>query len=185
MIRDHHAVDRLGGMTGPPADHDTAQAILIEDVPERFRFSGQVRDRLDAAAVLCGLGEAVNAVFERPFAGGDRSPQHRRKRWMQCRNLPHGAAFDEALDVGHFASVHERMDDLPVGGIPPDQENFARGHSGDCGPSGRNFILDGGGAPQNSGASLWSRPWQQRRVSRQRDGPETTLRLRMGCIKAL
>ena len=42
---------------------------------------------------------------------------------------PHGAVFDEPLDVGHFAGIHERMDDLPIGRIPSDQQNFTRGPS--------------------------------------------------------
>ncbi len=123
MVGNHHAVDRLGGMAGPPADHDAAQIVLIENVPQRFRFSREIRDRLHAAAVRSWLGEAVDAMLERPLSGGDGSPQHRRERRMQGGDLPGDAVLDQALDVGHFAGVHERMDDLPVGGIPPDQEN--------------------------------------------------------------
>src|ERR1039457_159526 len=102
--------------------------VLIENVPQRFRFSGEVRDRLYAASVRCWLGEAVNAMLERPLSGGDRSPQHRRERRMQRGDLPRGAVFDEAPDVGHFAGIHKWMDDLPVCGIPPDQENLTRSH---------------------------------------------------------
>ena len=137
MVGNHHAVDRLGGMAGPPADHDAAQTVLIENVPQRFRFSREVGDRLHAASVRSGLGEAVDAVLERPLSGGDGSPQHRRERRMQRGDLPRGAVFDQALDVGHFAGVHERTDDLPVGGVPPDQKNFTRGHLED---SASNFV---------------------------------------------
>ena len=34
------------------------------------------------------------------------------------------APFDQPLDVGHFARIHERMDDLPVRGVPSDQERL-------------------------------------------------------------
>jgi hypothetical protein len=50
---------------------------------------------------------------------------------MQGGDLPGGAVFDEAADVGHFAGIHEGMDDLPVGGIPPDQKDFTWGHGED------------------------------------------------------
>ena len=123
VIGNHHAVDRLGGMAGPPADHDAAQIVLIENVPQRFRFSREVRHRLHAASIRSWLGETVDAMLERPLSGGDGCPQHRRERRMQRRDLPHRAVFHQPLDVGHFARVHQRMDDLPVGGIPPDQQN--------------------------------------------------------------
>jgi len=50
---------------------------------------------------------------------------------MERGDLPHGAVFHEALNVGHFARGPERIDDLPICGIPPDQENFARSHGAD------------------------------------------------------
>ncbi len=93
MVGNHHAVDRLGGMAGPPANHDAAQIVLIQDVPERFRFSREVGDRLHAAAIRRGLGEAVNAVLEWPLSGGDGSPQHRRKRRMQRGDLSRRRRF--------------------------------------------------------------------------------------------
>lgn len=45
---------------------------------------------------------------------------------MQCGDLPHRAIFDQALDVRHFAGVHQRIDHFPVGCIPADQQNPAR-----------------------------------------------------------
>src|ERR1035438_4092840 len=33
VVGNHHAVDRFGRMAGPPADHDAAQIVLVEDVP--------------------------------------------------------------------------------------------------------------------------------------------------------
>jgi hypothetical protein len=47
---------------------------------------------------------------------------------MKRGNLPSRSVFDQPLDVGHFARVHQRMDDLPVGGIPPDEKNFRAAH---------------------------------------------------------
>ncbi len=73
MVRNHHAVDRLGGMAGPPANHDNhdaAETVLVENVPQRFRFSRKVRDQLHAASVPGWFGEAVDAMLERPVSGG-------------------------------------------------------------------------------------------------------------------
>ena len=138
MVGDHRAVDWLGGMARPPTDDYAAEAILVENVPQGFRFSREVRDRLHAAAIRGWLGEAVDAVLEWPLSGGDGSPQHRGERWMQGSYLAGGAVFDEALDIGHLARIHEWMDDFPIGRIPSDQEKFTFRHS----LRGRNEFLD-------------------------------------------
>ena len=99
----------------------------MENVPQRFRFSREVGNRLHTAPVRRWLGEAEDAMLERTLSSGDGSPQHRREWRMERRDLPCSAVFDEALDVGHFAGIDQRMDRLPVRGIPSDQENFTRG----------------------------------------------------------
>src|SRR5580692_251634 len=87
MVRNHHAAYRLGGMAGPPADHTAAQLVLTKNVPQRLRFSREVRDRLHAVTIGSGFGKAVDAMLKRPLSGGDGSPQHRREGWMQGRDL--------------------------------------------------------------------------------------------------
>ncbi len=77
MVGNHDAVDRFRGMAGPPADHGAAQAILVEDIPHGLRGAGEVGDGANASAIGRGFGEAVDAVFEGAFPGGDRCPEHR------------------------------------------------------------------------------------------------------------
>src|SRR5580693_2042998 len=108
LVRNHHAIDRFGGMARPPPNHNTAQIILVENVPQRFRCSGKVRDRLHAAAILCRLRKTVDAVLEWPLSGGDGSPKHGRERWMERGNLSRSSGFHQPLDVGHFAGGQER-----------------------------------------------------------------------------
>ena len=60
LVGDHDALDGFGRMAGPPADHDAAQIVLVENVPQRFRFPRKVGDRLHTGSTRRGLGEAVN-----------------------------------------------------------------------------------------------------------------------------
>jgi hypothetical protein len=126
-MRDRDAVNGLGGMAGPSTDDHAAQTALAEDIPHRFALAREDGDRLNATAIGRGLGEAVNAMFEGALAGGDGGPQHGRERGSESGELRHRPAFDEAPDVGHLARVHQRMDDLPVGGVPADEEDFGTG----------------------------------------------------------
>ena len=127
LVGHHHAINGFGGMAGPPADHDAAQIVLVENVPQRLRRPCKVGDWPNAASIGRRLDKAVYAMLVRPLSSGDGSPQHGRERRMQRGNRSRGAIPDEALDIGHFSGVHEGMDDLPVGGIPADQEDLGRG----------------------------------------------------------
>ena len=144
-IGDHHAFDRLDGMTGPPADDDAAQIVLAENVPKCFRPTGEVGDGLHAAPVGSWLRKAVDSVLEGTFAGGNGSPQHRRDRWVQGGDLASDPGLDEALEVRHFAGVEHGLDDFPVGGIPADEEDFGAGLD-EFGRHGLDFQEAGGRA---------------------------------------
>jgi hypothetical protein len=130
VIGNHYAVDRFRGMTWPPSDHDAAQIILMKNVPQRFRCSRKIRDWLHAQPVRRGFGKTMNAMLERSLAGGDRSPQHRRKRRVQCCDGAMRSGLYKALDIGHLAHGHQRLDHLPVGSVPSDEKYLARRHEG-------------------------------------------------------
>lgn len=88
MVGDGDTVERLSRVTGPPANDDAPQPVLIEDVPHCLGAAREVGDGLDIAAVRRWLGEAVDAVFEGPLAGGDGSPQHGRWRRNTSASFP-------------------------------------------------------------------------------------------------
>ena len=51
-------------------------------------------------------------------------PKQRTMLRRQGFHHPHDAALDQRLKMRHFARIEERMDHLPVGCIPSDQDNF-------------------------------------------------------------
>ena len=71
VIGDHHAIDRFGGMAGPPANDVAAFVVLIEDVPNRLRLAREVSDRLHRRAVRRRFGKAQDAVLIGTLAGGN------------------------------------------------------------------------------------------------------------------
>ena len=88
MVRDHDAVDRLGRVAGPPADRRCcAFPFWLRMFHTALQSPREIGHRLDAEAVGRGLGKAVDAVLERPLAGGDGGPQHRRERRMERGDL--------------------------------------------------------------------------------------------------
>ena len=123
MIGNHCAADRLGGMRRPPAGHDAAFAVLMENVPERFAGAAQTAHRTYAHAVRSGLDEAVNAVPGRPLTGGDGSPECGTERRIQSGDITAHTLSDDGGEMRHFAAGQQRFDYFPVGGVPTgDQE---------------------------------------------------------------
>ena len=125
LVGDHGAVDRFGGIAGPPADHNTAFAVLSENIPKRFAGAREVGNALYAAPIRTGFHEAVNAMVEGALAGSDGGPQHWRKRRLERGDRGGTACAYEAAEVGHPARLYERANHLPVGRVPSDQKHPA------------------------------------------------------------
>src|ERR1700733_4444045 len=108
LVGDYGALNRFGGITGPPADHDAAFTALSEDIPQRLAVARKVGDALYAAPVRPGFHEAMNAVVKGALAGGDGGPQHRREGGLKGGDRSCAACADQAADVGHSARGHQR-----------------------------------------------------------------------------
>lgn len=122
--RDAYTVDRFGGMSSKPTEHMTAHARLGADIPQRLDLAGGAGDRMKRAGVGIRFDEAQNAMFVGTLAGSDGVPQHGRKDRPQGCDIAHHAVIDQAFERGHVSLVEQRVDDLPVGSIPTDEENF-------------------------------------------------------------
>ena len=55
----------------------------------------------------------------------DTRPKHGREHRSEGRQLPHHSPFNHGLEDRHFPGVEHGIDDLPIGGIPPNQEDFS------------------------------------------------------------
>ena len=127
VVGDHHALgERLGGVGRPPADGDGVFPLLVEDVPDRLGLAREVGDGADAAGDGVRLGKAEDAVLVRALAGGDGGPQRGAQRRLEGGDVAHDALLQEAGEVGHFPGVEQRVDDLPIGGVPADEQDLAR-----------------------------------------------------------
>ena len=107
VVRHHRAADRLGRGAWPPADDERRVAGLVEDVPDGLGFSGEIRDRPHGARLRIRLGEAVDAVFIRPLAGGDARPEHRRQSRLERGEVAHHAVLHQPADMGHEPHVDQ------------------------------------------------------------------------------
>src|SRR4029079_2630648 len=45
--------------------------------------------------------------------------------WLQRRDVSHAAALDQRRERRHLPGVEQWRDDLPIGGVPPDEQNAA------------------------------------------------------------
>jgi len=113
-------------MSREPAEDVGFISALRKDVPQRFDFSRSAGDRPDAAGLCVRLHEAENAVLVRPLAGGDGIPQHGRKNGPQRGKISNDPVVDEIVQRGHQPLVEKGIDNLPVGCIPADEQNFLR-----------------------------------------------------------
>ncbi len=132
VVGNHHAVaERLGGVGRPPADGDGVFPLLVEDIPDGLGLAREIGDRADAAGDRVRLGEAEDTMLVRALAGGDGGPERGAERGLEGGDVAHHAFFKKARKVGHFAGVEQRVDDLPVRGVPADEQHFAgRGRRG-------------------------------------------------------
>ena len=120
----HGAVDRLRRVAGPPGDHIAAVPLLVEDVPDGLDLSARHIHRLQFAAFSIEFNESVDPMLPGPFARGNGGPQHRGEHGLQGGQVAVYAFAQKFLERGHLPLRHERFDDLPVGGVPADQQNF-------------------------------------------------------------
>ena len=122
-IGEHLALNGFGGMGRKPVDHAAAKSVLAQNVPQRLRLARSAADRASAQPVGGWLGKPEDTMFIGAFAGGDGVPQDGRDDRVQSGDPAAGAAFDQTLEHGHLAPVHEGMDDLPVRRVPAEQQD--------------------------------------------------------------
>ena len=123
-VAHHCPIDRLGRMARPPPDDVRPSALLVEHIPERLHLAARAQHRAHALLLGVGLYKSQNAVLVGRFARRHAGPEHRGKWGVQRGEVAHRAALDEPAQRGHLAGVHQRMQHLPVGGVPADEEHF-------------------------------------------------------------
>ena len=121
-VGNHAAVEIGLALGGEPTDNMAAALIFAKDFPERAATAGGCGNRYDRAAAGIDLSEARHAVMVGHLAGGNRGPQHRRQLRFERGEVAAHAALHQSRQCRHFSRIHQRMHDLPIGGIPADQE---------------------------------------------------------------
>jgi len=109
-------------MRGEPAHDMTAQAAAAEDLPERTALACGGGDGNDGTRAGVHFREPRHAVVVRHLSRGDARPEHRGELRLKGRQVAARPPLDKAGDAGQLSGVEERMDDLPVGGIPANQQ---------------------------------------------------------------
>lgn len=120
------AVDILRRMTGIPADRLAALARLSQEIPKSFAFSRRAGNWPQTCTIRCWLGEAVNTVEVCSFAGRNRSPKDGGQHRLQGEQVPHDAVLDQSPQVWHSPTIEQWVDQLPIRGVPADEEQFFR-----------------------------------------------------------
>jgi hypothetical protein len=61
-------------------------------------------------------------MFVSPFASGNGRPQHRAERGINRREISVDSARHKASQIGHFTGLQKRANDLPISGIPTNEQ---------------------------------------------------------------
>jgi hypothetical protein len=129
-VGDHFAVEVLFSLGGEPTDDVGAQAFFAEHFPDRLALAGGGGDGDDLAGNRVNFGEAGNLVMVGHFPGGNGTPEHGGELRLEGGEIAVDAAIHERTDAVHAAFGEERVDDFPIGGVPADEQDFARGGGG-------------------------------------------------------
>ena len=131
-MRDADAVNVFRRMARVPSNRLTALPRLRQDIPQGFALPGAAGSRPQGRAVRRRFHEPVNAVEVGALAGGDRSPEDGRQHRLERQQVSHHALLDQAFQVRHATGVEQRMDHLPIRGIPTHQQQFLRDRFSHC-----------------------------------------------------
>lgn len=100
---------------------------------ERIRELGPARGgqhRAHARVVGPRLDETPHAMLVGDLAGGNGGPHDRRHGRVQARQVADAALLHQGLQGRHLPGIQQRVNQLPVGGVPADQEDLARQGAG-------------------------------------------------------
>ena len=107
-----------------PVDEVSLEVVTFEEVPKgRAVPGGERRWRVRSWILL-----SQDSVGEGAAAGRQRGPEQFRDERLGRSQHAHDAARDERLEMRHRARVEQRMQELPVGGLPADEKNRRAAH---------------------------------------------------------
>ncbi len=128
-IRNHPAVQPALALRAEPSDDMAPQPALAEHLPQRAALSGGGGNGDHFPAGRVHLRETLHAMMIGHLARGNGRPQHRRKLRLQRRQIARSPALDQSRDRGELSAIQQRVDQLPIGGIPShEQKAFLNGH---------------------------------------------------------
>ena len=132
QVAEHVGDDAAGvvllAVRGEPPDDVALQPAVAEHLPESAALPRGGRDGHDRAGLLVNLGESRHAVVVGHLPRGDARPEHGGELRLERRQVAAGARLHEPCQPRHLAGVEQRVDDLPVGRVPADEQEPAAGH---------------------------------------------------------
>ena len=68
----------------------------------------------------------MDAMLVSTLPSCDGRPEHGTKNGLEGSDVSANAFFDQTGEIRHLASIDERRDNFPIGGIPTDEEYLSR-----------------------------------------------------------
>ncbi len=127
-IGDEFSANRIGGMSDGKPEDLNAQSGLRKNVPEGFDLSGCRGRGASAPGHGVRFDEPENPMPVGGLSRDQRSPEQGRNRRGKAGQVPHDPARDQLREMGQATRIEERVYDLPVRGIPTDEDEPASRH---------------------------------------------------------
>ena len=108
---------------GEPADDVGAEALFSEHFPNGIALASGGGDGNHLARDGVDLGKARNLVVIGHLASGNGGPEHGRELGLEGGEIAVNFSIHKTADTVHASFGEEVVDDLPVSGVPPDEED--------------------------------------------------------------
>ena len=152
-----------------------AQSTLRQDVPERLGLARGTRGYAHAIAGWVWFNKVQDAVFVGRLASGDGGPQQRRKFGLHGAEVCPRPGRNECSEVGHLSARKQRVNDLPIGGVPTENQETLDRASAHQGPHRTKQTRGGCWAAPRGVSVCWVRmhgePCRQPAQWRRRERP--------------
>ncbi len=123
-VGDHLAMEIALALGRDPGDEVGTETLFAEHFPDGFALAGGGRDGKDLLEDGIDFGGAEDAVIIGHFAGGNGGPLRGTDLGLQGGEVTVDTTLHQGADAVHPAFGEKLIDDLPIGGVPTDEEDL-------------------------------------------------------------